>query len=144
MAMADPISSRARSITPTILITPSPIAAAFTRLYGNGTRRLGAIDFFTTTPSLEVRSYINQLHIGSSLAAADLNGDGTRDLIIGGSGAPAPFNVKGSVYVFQGGAGLSGARTLAPTNQATWQFRSGEITVTFASPEFTGGWKTQQ
>ena len=56
-----------------------------------------------------MRSFINQLHIGSSLAAADLNGDSTRDLIIGAVGA-AGFNVKGSVYVFQGGAGLSGIK----------------------------------
>ena len=103
-------------------------------LYGNATRRLGTIDFFTTTPSLQVRSFINQLHIGSSLAAADLNGDSTRDLIIGAVGAAAPFNVKGSVYVFQGGAGLSGIKTLSPTNQATWQFRSSAATTSFAEP----------
>ena len=102
-------------------------------LYGNGTRRLGTIDLFATTPSLQVRSFINQLHIGSSLAAADLNGDGTRDLTIGAVGA-AGFNVKGSVYVFQGGAGLTGIKTLSPTNQATWQFRSGEATSSFAEP----------
>jgi hypothetical protein len=102
-------------------------------LYGNGTRRLGLIDFLNTTPSLEVRSYINQLHIGSSVSAADLNNDSTRDLIIGASGA-ANFNVKGSVFVFQGGAGLSGIKTLAPTMQATWEFRSSEATSSFAAP----------
>ena len=102
-------------------------------LYGNGTRRLGTIDFFNSTPSLEVRSYLNQLHIGSSLTSADLNGDSTRDLIIGASGA-ANFNVKGSVFVFQGGAGLAGIKTLSPTNQASWQFRSGEATSSFAAP----------
>src|SRR4029077_13462651 len=102
-------------------------------LFGNGMRRLGTIDFFNTTPSLEVRSYINQQHIGSSLASGDLNGDTTRDLIIGASGA-ANFNVKGSVFVFQGGAGLAGIKTLAPTNQASWQFRSGEATSSFAAP----------
>jgi hypothetical protein len=100
-------------------------------LYGNGTRRLGTIDLFTATPSLEVRSNINQLHISSSLATADLNGDGTRDLVIGAVGAAA-FNVKGSVYVFQGGAGLSGIKTLSPTNQATWQFRASGATSSFA------------
>ena len=102
-------------------------------LYGNGTRRLGTIDFFNTTPSLEVRSYLNQQHIGSSLTSGDLNGDTTRDLIIGASGA-ANFNVKGSVFVFQGGAGLAGIKTLAPTNQSSWQFRSGEATSSFAAP----------
>ena len=102
-------------------------------LYGNGARRVGTIDFFDTTPTLQVRSYINQLHIGSSLAAADLNGDTTRDLIIGASGA-ANFNVNGSVFVFQGGAGLAGIKTLAPTNQASWQFRSAEATSSFAAP----------
>ena len=102
-------------------------------LFGNGTRRLGTIDFFNTTPSLEVRSYLNQQHIGSSLTSADLNGDTTRDLIIGASGA-ANFNVKGSVFVFQGGAGLAGIKTLSPTNQASWQFRSGEATSSFAAP----------
>ena len=102
-------------------------------LYGNGARLVGVTDFYTSTPSLEVRSYINQLHIGSSLASADLNGDGTRDLIIGASGA-ANFNVKGSVFVFQGGAGLAGIKTLSPTMQATWQFRSAEATSSFAAP----------
>lgn len=102
-------------------------------LYGNGARLVGVTDFYTSTPSLQVRSYINQLHIGSSLASADLNGDGTRDLIIGASGA-ANFNVKGSVFVFQGGAGLAGIKTLSPTMQATWQFRSGEATSSFAAP----------
>ncbi len=101
-------------------------------LYGNGTRRLGTVDFFSTTPSLQVRSYLNQLHIGSSLAVADLNGDATRDLIIGAVGA-ANFNVKGSVFVFQGGAGLTGIKTLAPTNQATLEFRSSAATSSFAA-----------
>ena len=41
-------------------------------LYGNGARRLGTIDFFNTTPSLEVRSYLNQQHIGSSLTSGRL------------------------------------------------------------------------
>ena len=100
-------------------------------LYGNGTRRLGTVDLYDTAPSLQVRSYINQLHISSSLTTADLNGDGTRDLIIGALGAPT---LKGSVFVFQGGAGLAGIKTLSPTNQATWQFRSGEATTTFAQP----------
>jgi hypothetical protein len=109
-------------------------------LYGNGARRLGTIDFFTATPSLQVRSFINQLHIGSSLAAADLNGDSTRDLIIGAVGA-AGFNVKGSVYVFQGGAGLSGVKTLSPTNQSSWQFRSAGATSSFAEPNGLGAAK---
>jgi hypothetical protein len=108
-------------------------------LYGNGTRRLGTIDLLTTTPSLEVRSNINQQHISSSLTTADLNGDGTRDLIIGAIGA-AGFNVKGSVYGFQGGAGLSGIKTLSPTNQATWQFRTAGATSSFAdSNELAAG-----
>ncbi|HEU0209640.1 MAG TPA: FG-GAP-like repeat-containing protein [Candidatus Udaeobacter sp.] len=102
-------------------------------LYGNGMRRLGVVDFFNATPSLEVRSYLDQQHIGSSLTAADLNNDSTRDLIIGASGA-ANFNVKGSVFVFQGGAGLSGIKTLSPTNQTSWQFRSAEATSSFAAP----------
>ena len=109
-------------------------------LYGNGTRRLGTIDLFTTTPSLEVRSNTNQLHISSSLTTADLNGDGKADLIIGAVGAAA-FNVKGSVYVFQGGAGLSGTKTLSPTNQATWQFRSAGATTSFAEANNLAGGK---
>jgi len=101
-------------------------------IFNNGTRRLGVIDLYTTTANLEVRSRIHQQHIAQSFATADLNGDGTRDLIIGASGA-ANFVVTGTVFVFQGGAGLSGTKTLSPTMQATWRFRSGENTGTFGN-----------
>jgi FG-GAP repeat len=99
-------------------------------LTNNGVRRLGVVDLYTTTPNLEVRSWLNQQHIGQAFASGDLNGDGKRDLMIGASGA-AQFNVTGTVYVFTGGVGLSGVRTLSPTMQAAYRFRSNQNTSSF-------------
>jgi hypothetical protein len=100
-------------------------------LYNSGAPRLGVVDLLTTTASLEVRSWIHQQHIGQSFAAADLNGDNNKDLVIGASGA-AGFNVLGSVFVFSGGNGLSGTRTLSPTMQANYRFLADQNTGTFA------------
>ncbi|MBI5033783.1 MAG: FG-GAP repeat protein [Chloroflexi bacterium] len=99
-------------------------------IFNNATRRLGVIDLYTSTASLEIRSNIHQQHIAQAFATADVNGDSTRDLIIGASGA-ANFGVTGTVFIFQGGASLSGTKTLSPTMQATWRVRSGENTSTF-------------
>jgi hypothetical protein len=100
-------------------------------LYNSGAQRLGTVDLLTTTASLEVRSWIHQQHIGQSFAAADLNGDGHQDLVIGASGA-AGFNVLGSVFVFSGGSGLSGTRSLSPTMQANTRILANQNTGTFA------------
>jgi FG-GAP-like repeat/FG-GAP repeat len=100
-------------------------------LDNNGAARLGVVDLLTTTASLEVRSWIHQQHIGQSFAAADLNGDNHKDLVIGASGA-AGFNVLGSVFVFSGGSGLSGTRTLSPTMQANTRILADQNTGTFA------------
>jgi hypothetical protein len=99
-------------------------------LYNNHTRRTGLIDLLTITPSLEIRSWLNQQHISQSFAAADVTGDNANDLIIGASGA-ANFNVTGTVFIFAGGAGLSGVRTLSPTMQANYRIRSDQNTSTF-------------
>jgi hypothetical protein len=100
-------------------------------LYNNGVARLGVVDLLTTTASLEVRSWIHQQHIGQSFAAADLNGDNHKDLVIGASGA-AGFNVMGSVFVFSGGSSLTGTRTLSPTLQANTRILADQNTGTFA------------
>lgn len=102
-------------------------------LYNDGTRRLGATDLLTTTPSLEVRSWLHQQHIGRSFAASDLNGDGAGDLIIGSIGGDNNGQpITGTVYVFAGGSGLSGTRTLSPTMQATYRIRSDQSTQSFS------------
>ena len=101
-------------------------------LYNNDARRLGVVDLFTTTADLEVRSWLHQQHIGRSFAASDINGDGQRDLIIGSIGGDDNGKpITGTVYVFAGGAGLSGTRTLSPTMQATYRFVSSESTQSF-------------
>lgn len=102
-------------------------------LYNNHTRRLGVVDLFATVPELEVRSWLNQQHIGQSFAAADLDGDQNRDLLVGASGAPV-FDVFGAVYVFSGGSGLSGTPTLSPTMQANYRLLADQNTGTFAGP----------
>ncbi len=100
-------------------------------LYSTGGRRLGVTDLFTTTASLEVRSWLNQQHIGKSLAVSDLTGDGKPDLIIGSTGA-SNFGVTGSVFVFAGGPGLNGTLTLSPTMQATYRILPDQNTSSFA------------
>jgi hypothetical protein len=96
---------------------------------------MGVVDLYTATASLEVRSWIHQQHIGQTLATADLNGDGANDFIIGSpGGANGNIPITGTVYVFAGGPGLSGTRTLSPTMQANWRFKPAESTQTFAVP----------
>lgn len=102
-------------------------------LYNNGTRRLGVYDLFTDTASLEVRSWLHQQHIGSAFAAVDLNGGGTKDLVIGSVGGDNNGQpVTGTAYSFAGGAALTGTRTLSPTMQADWRFKSRESTQTYS------------
>jgi hypothetical protein len=103
-------------------------------LFNNRTRRLGVVDLYTATADLEVRSWINQQHIGQAFAASDINGDGQDDLIIGASGAPG-FNVLGAVYIFSGGSGLSGTRTLSPTLQADYRILADQNTGTFSGAD---------
>ena len=99
-------------------------------LYNTSARRLGAIDLYTDTASLEVRSWLHQQHIGQAFAASDLDGDGQPDLIIGATGA-SNFDVTGTLFVFAGGASLSGTRTLSPTMQATYRIQSDQNTSSF-------------
>jgi hypothetical protein len=102
-------------------------------LYNTGARQLGVVDLYTTTADLEVRSWIHQQHIGRAFAASDLNGDNLRDLIIGSIGGDNNgLPVTGTVYVFAGGPGLAGTRTLSPTMQANYRFLSSESTQSFA------------
>ena len=102
-------------------------------LYNTGTRRLGTIDLLTTTASLEVRSWLNQQHIGRSFATVDWNGDNVNDLIIGAIGGDNNGQpITGTVYVFAGGSTLSGTRTLSPTMQATYRIVSDQSTQSFA------------
>jgi len=102
-------------------------------LYNNGTRRLGVVDLYTDTASLEVRSWLHQQHIGRSFAASDLNGDGQHDLIVGSIGGDDNGKpITGTVYIFAGGAALSGTRTLSPTMQAAYRFKSDQSTQSFA------------
>ena len=97
-----------------------------------GARRLGVLDLYTVTADLEVRSWLHQQHIGRAFAASDLNGDGKKDLIIGSIGGDANGQpVTGTVYVFAGGSGLTGTRTLSPAMQATFRFVSPESTQSF-------------
>ena len=97
-------------------------------VYNNGTRRVGVTDLLTDTPSLEVRSWIHQQHTGHTLAAADLNGDGPNDFIIGSAGgANGNIPITGTVFVFTGGPTLTGTRTLSPTMQANWRFKSANL-----------------
>ena len=102
-------------------------------LYNTGARPLGTIDLLTTTANLEVRSWLNQQHIGRSFAAADWNGDNVNDLVIGPIGGDNNGQpITGTVYVFAGGSNLSDTRTLSPTMQATYRIVSDQSTQSFA------------
>ncbi len=102
-------------------------------LYNNRTRRLGVYDLYTSTAGLEVRSWLHQQHIGQSFAANDVDGDGLRDLVIGSQGGDDNGKpITGTIFIFKGGPGLGGTRTLSPTMQANWRVRSGESTQSFA------------
>ena len=101
-------------------------------VYNTGARQLGVLDLYTTTADLEVRSWLHQQHIGRAFAASDINGDSQPDLIIGSIGGDNNGQpVTGTVYVFAGGPGLAGTRTLSPTMQATNRFVSSESTLSF-------------
>ena len=99
-------------------------------LFNTGARRLGVVDLYTTTADLQVRSGINQQHTAQAFAFGDINGDGQSDLIIGASGAPG---VTGTVFIFAGGPGLSGIRTLSPTMQANYRLVSDQNTSSFGN-----------
>lgn len=102
-------------------------------LYNTGARRLGVVDLYTTTADIEVRSWLHQQHLGRSFAASDLDDDGRRDWIIGSIGGDNNGRpIIGTVYVFAGGAGLTGTRTLSPTMQAAYRFVASESTQSFA------------
>ncbi len=102
-------------------------------LYNTGTRHLGTMDLLTTTANLEVRSWLNQQHIGRSFATVDWNDDNVNDLIIGSIGGDNNGQpITGTVYVFADGAFLSGTRTLSPTMQATYRIVSDQSTQSFA------------
>jgi hypothetical protein len=102
-------------------------------VYNTGARQLGVTDLYTTTADLEVRSWLHQQHIGRAFAASDIDGDGYQDLIIGSIGGDDNGQpVTGTVYVFAGGSGLTGTRSLSPTMQADYRFISTESTQSFA------------
>lgn len=102
-------------------------------LYNNGSRRTGTYDFYDQPSDLEVRSYLHQQHIGFSLATADLDNSDSYDLIVGSvGGMDGNQPITGTVYAFAGGADLSGVKSLSPTIQADWRFKSSESTQSFS------------
>ena len=70
--------------------------------------------------------------LGTSLASADFNNDGHRDLVVGAAGT-------GRVYVINGAAGLSGTLDLSnpatPPNVTIAGFRRGDV---IAAADVTG------
>jgi hypothetical protein len=101
-------------------------------LFNTGARRLGVVDLYTTTASLEVSSTINQQHTAQAYAFGDINGDGAGDLLIGASGA-ANFGVTGTVFILPGGPSLSGTRMLTTGAQANYRLVSDQNTSTFGN-----------
>lgn len=95
-------------------------------LFNFGSRKSGTIDLMTEAADLVVDSQLNLQHIGSELAADDLNGDGRRDLIVGSFQDDGGGNgqVWPSVFVFFGGPSLSGTRILSESSPADFTLRA--------------------
>lgn len=102
-------------------------------LLGDGSRPSGVRDLLDDAPDLEVRSWIHLQHVGRWFAAADVDDDGTDDLIIGSTGdaLAGPPDPPGEVFVFSGGTDLAGVRTLAPVMDADYRVR-GENALAFS------------
>ena len=76
----------------------------------------GVVDLAAIRPGLTVYGARPLDDFGGAVSAADLNGDGPADLIVGASRARDAAD-PGQAYVFFGGPSLTGARDVAQTQQ---------------------------
>lgn len=107
-------------------------------LFNLGTRLSGTIDLLTHTADLTLVSKLPLQHIGAALAGGDLNGDGRSDLLVGSSQDDNAGNgtVTPTVFVFWGGPGLAGSRTLSATAPADFALRApGQDFYAFAAKD---------
>ncbi|RMF75485.1 MAG: hypothetical protein D6738_03755, partial [Acidobacteria bacterium] len=77
-----------------------------------------SVDLATTAADVEIHAQDAGDELGTSLAAGDVNGDGTDDLVVGAPGGASDQDLDpdaGEVYVFYGG-GLSSTIDLASTS----------------------------
>jgi hypothetical protein len=86
-------------------------------LFGFGSRRTGIRDLLLDAPEdLTIHSELMLQRLGSELASGDVNGDGSRDLVIGSS--DVGNNQIPAVFVLFGGSQLSGTRSVSSSTPA--------------------------
>jgi hypothetical protein len=90
-----------------------------------GSRSLsGELNIAFDEPDFWVSAQQHFGQFGVSVAAGDVNGDGTEDLVVGAPQTDLPDGgaAGGAVYVFFGGAGLGGRVFIADQAQDAWLF----------------------
>jgi hypothetical protein len=86
-----------------------------------GVRRTGVLDLWLDTQEdLQVRGELTRQHLGSELAAGDLDDDGLRDVAIGAFEDDNTNTVRPRAFVLFGGPALIGTRAISAAEPANF------------------------
>jgi hypothetical protein len=93
-----------------------------------GSRQLkGQVQVTQNAEDVRLSGVANTDQFGDSVAAADVNGDGVADIIVGASGYDPPGRADaGGAFVFYGGASLPSVATLREANVTITGARAGD------------------